>query len=89
MDNTLPALVGSGLVGLIFVLTKQRPLAWILLMMLTIVLVAAGTQTVWELFPQLRHGWDKFFVTFAVATVFSIPFSFLMQRICKKRGHDA
>jgi hypothetical protein len=68
-ENTLPALVGAGVVGSIFVLTKQRPVAWILLMVLMFVLVAAGTQIVWELFPQFRHGWEHFVVIIGVATV--------------------
>jgi len=88
-ENTLPALVGAGVVGLIVGLTRQRRVAWILLMVLMFVLVAASTQVVWELFPQLRHGWEHFVVIFGVALVICIPFSLLMQRFCKKDNHDA
>jgi hypothetical protein len=72
-------------VGLILGLTKQRSPAWILLMVLMLMLVAAGTQTVWELFPQLRHGWIHFVVILGVAAVICTPFSFFMQKFCQKR----
>ncbi len=84
-ENALPALVGAGVVGLIFWLTRQRPAGWILLMVLMLVLVAAGTQIVWELFPQLRHGWVHFAVVVGVAAVICVPFSCLMRRFCQKR----
>jgi len=84
-ENTWPAIVGAGMVGLIFGLTKQRSPAWILLMVLMMVSVAAGTQTVWEFFPQLRRGWIHFVVGLGVAVVICIPFSVLMQKFCQKR----
>ena len=77
------------MVGLIFGLTKQRSAAWILLMVVMFVLIAAGTQVVWELFPQLHHGWEHFVVVIGVAAVIAVLFSFLMQRFCKKDDHDA
>ena len=85
----MPALVGAGVVGLIFGLAKQRSAAWILLMVLMVALIAASTQIVWELFPQLHHGWERFVVVIGVATVIAAPFSFLMQRLRKKDDHDA
>jgi hypothetical protein len=84
-ENTWPAIIGAGVVGLIFGLTKQRSPAWILLMVLMVVLVAAGTQAVWELFPQLRHGWIHFVAILGVAAVICTPFSFFMQKFCQKR----
>ena len=60
-----------------------------MLLVLMLALVAAGTQIVWELFPQFRHGWEHFVVIIGVAVVISLPFSFLMQRFCKKGDHDA
>ena len=77
------------MVGLIFGLTKQRSAAWIVLMVLLCVLIAASTQIVWELFPQLRHGWEHFVVIIGVAAVLGILFSPLMQKFCKKDDHDA
>jgi hypothetical protein len=56
LENTLPALVGAGAVGLVFGLTRQRPAAWIVLMVLMIALIAASTQIVWEIFPQWHDG---------------------------------
>ena len=88
-ENTLPALVGAGVVGLIFGLTKQRSAAWTMLMVLMFVLIAAGTQIVWEFFPQLRHGWQHFVVVIGIASAIAVPFSLLMQRFLKKDGHDA
>jgi small-conductance mechanosensitive channel len=43
-ENTLPAIAGAGVVGLIFGLTKQRSAAWIALMVLMFTLIAASTQ---------------------------------------------
>lgn len=82
--NVLPALFGSGLVGLILGLTRKRSVPWILIMMLTLVLMAAGTQIVWELWPELRHGWKHVAAIIGVAVVVCIPFSLLMRRFCKK-----
>lgn len=88
IENTLPALVGAGVVGLIFGLTKQRPPAWILLMVLMIGLIAAGTQIIWELYPRLHQGWELFAVVIGIAAFISLLFSPLMQRFCKNK-HDA
>jgi len=84
--NTLPALLGAGVVGLIFGLARQRPAAWILLMVLMFVLIAASTQLIWELFPQLHQGWQHYALVIGVAVMIAVPFSFLMQRFPKK--HD-
>lgn len=89
LENTLPALAGAGVVGLIFGLTKQRSAGWIVLMVLMFALIAAGTQILWELFPQLHHGWVHFVVVIGVAVVISVPFSLLMQRFCKKNDGGA
>ena len=77
------------MVGLIFGLTKQRSAAWIVLMVLMVVLIAAGTQIIWEFFPQFHHGWEHFAVVIGVAAVVGILFSPLMQRYCKKDDHGA
>ncbi len=73
------------MVGLILGLTRQRSVAWILLVVLMFVLVAAGTQIFWELFPQLHRGWVHFVVSLGVAVVICAPFSFLLQKFCRKR----
>jgi len=83
-ENTFPAVVGAGVVGLIFGLTSQRPAVWILLLVLTFGLIAASTQIIWELFPELHHGWKRFLVVVGVAVVIAAPSSLLMQRFRKK-----
>lgn len=88
-ENTLPALVGAGVVGLIFGLARQRSAAWILAMVIMFALIAASTQIIWELFPQLHHGWQRFAVGIGVAIVIAAPLSFLMQRFRKKDDQDA
>jgi hypothetical protein len=85
LENTWPALIGVGVVGLILGLTKQRSPVWILLMILMWVLTATGTQTVWELFPQLRHGWIHFVVILGVAFVICTPFSIFMQKFSQNK----
>lgn len=89
LENTLPALIGAGVGGLIFGTTKQRSGARTAIMVLMLVLTAAATQVVWELFPQLRHGWKYFGVIFGIAALICIPFSFLMQRFGKKDDQDS
>jgi uncharacterized membrane protein AbrB (regulator of aidB expression) len=88
-EYTLPAIIGAGAVGLVFGLTRQRPAAWIVLMVLMIALIAASTQIVWEIFPQWHDGWKHSVVVIGVALAVAVPFSFLMKRFRKKDGHDA